>query len=238
MKLPGREHFELHRGSHAAKQNWLRAAVLGANDGIVSLSALVVGVAGAADALSPILVAGVAGLLAGSLSMAVGEYVSVSSQRDTEKALLKKERFELENYPAQELEELTTIYEKKGLSRKTAELIAKELTAKDAFSAHVEAELRIDPEELTNPWHAAFASAASFVAGAIVPLAAIALPPASVRIPITFAAVFLALAATGLLSARVSGAGTLRVTARVVIGGMFAMAITFVIGKIFGVAAL
>ena len=136
------------------KLNWLRAAVLGANDGIVSTSAVIVGVAGASNSKSFILTAGVASLVAGALSMAVGEYISVSTQRDTEKSLLEKERIELATVPDEELEELTGIYEKKGLSRGTAEIVAKELTAHDAFSAHVEAELGIDPNNLTKPLNA------------------------------------------------------------------------------------
>ncbi|HVU75797.1 MAG TPA: VIT family protein, partial [Candidatus Paceibacterota bacterium] len=157
-----RSHPEVHTDSAASQLNWLRAAVLGANDGIVSLAALVVGVAGATEAMGPILITGIAGLLAGALSMAVGEYVSVSSQRDTELSLIAKEKYELEHYPEAELEELTAIYEKKGLSHETASHVARELTAHDAFAAHAEAELHFDPEELTNPWHAAFASGSSF----------------------------------------------------------------------------
>lgn len=236
MRLPEATHKELHRNSIVSQQNWLRAAVLGANDGIVSLAALLVGVAGATDDVHIILITGVAGTLAGALSMAVGEYVSVSSQRDTEKALFAKERYELEHYPQQELEELAVIYERKGLTRSTAETVARELTAHDAFSAHVEAELRLHPEEHTNPWHAAFASALSFLAGAVIPLLAITLPPAPVRIPGAFAGVLFALALTGYLSARTSAAAPLRVMIRVVLGGVLAMSITFIIGGFFGVA--
>lgn len=238
MRLPSNTHPEPHTAGEASKLNWLRAAVLGANDGIVSLAALLVGVAGATDAVGPVLVTGVAGLLAGALSMAVGEYVSVSSQRDTEKALLDKERYELEHFPEAELEELTMLYEKRGLSRASAEMVAKELTARDAFAAHVEAELGINAQELTNPWHAAFASAAAFIAGAVIPLIAIALPPAALRIPVTFAAVFVALVVAGVLSARTSGAPLGKVVLRVVTGGIAAMAVTFGIGTLFGVAGV
>ncbi|OHB20390.1 MAG: hypothetical protein A2854_01405 [Parcubacteria group bacterium RIFCSPHIGHO2_01_FULL_56_18] len=238
MRLPAAEHRlpEPHGGT-ASKTNWLRAAVLGANDGIVSVAALIVGVAGATNDAQHILLTGIAGLLAGALSMAVGEHVSVSSQRDTERALLAKEKGELENQPEAELEELTHLYELKGLSRSTAASVAKELTEKDAFAAHVDAELNIDPSELTNPWHAAYASAASFVAGAAIPLIAVFLPPAAWRVPTTFVAVLVALAATGYLSARVSDANPMRVTTRVVLGGALAMAVTFGIGTLFGVAA-
>lgn len=228
-------HHELHEVGHGTKLNWLRAAVLGANDGVVSVAAIVVGVAGASNSSGFILTAGVAGLVAGALSMAVGEYVSVSTQRDTEKALLEKERIELETVPEQELAELAGIYERKGLSRATAQTVARELTAHDAFAAHVDAELNIDPNALTNPWHAAYASAASFLSGAIIPLVAVALPPASIRIPVTFAAVLVVLVITGTLSAYAGGANKTRATLRVVTGGVLAMAITFGIGKIFGV---
>lgn len=237
MKLSEAAYFEYHKDSAAARANWLRAAVLGANDGIVSLAALVVGVTGATDASNTIFVTGLAGLLAGALSMAVGEYVSVSSQKDTEIALLEKEQFELDNFPEHELTELADIYEKKGLRRETAELVAKELTAHDAFGAHAEAELQLNPSERTSPWQAAFASAASFVAGALIPFVAILLPPAALKIPVTFGAVLVALLITGIVSARVSGAPVLKVTSRVVIGGMLAMFITFGIGKLFGVTA-
>lgn len=229
-------HDELHGVSHAHKLNWLRASVLGANDGIVSVAALVVGVAGATQESSALLLTGVAGLLSGALSMAVGEYVSVSTQRDTEEALLQKERFELEHYPDAELKELSDIYEAKGMSPETALQVAKELTAHDAFAAHVEAELHINPEELTNPWVAAIASGASFTAGAIIPIASIMLSPAGTRIPITFAAVLVALGVTGYLSAKTGDAPVVPATVRVIVGGIVAMAITFGIGSLFGVA--
>lgn len=230
---------QLHKGeerltSVAGKLNALRAAVLGANDGIISLASLVVGVAGATSTASTILITGVAGLLAGALSMAVGEYVSVSSQRDTERALLLKEKQELENHSESELNELIGIYEKKGLKPETAQTVAYELTEHDAFGAHVDAELGIDPNNLTNPWQAAFASALSFTLGAAVPLFAIILPPYEYRLPVTFIAVFVGLVITGILSARVSGARAVPVTLRVVIGGIIAMAVTFGIGRIIG----
>ena len=231
-------HDEPHSDASGSKLNWLRAAVLGANDGIVSVAALVVGVAGASDSAGFILTAGIAGLLAGALSMAVGEYVSVSTQRDTERALLAKEKWELENEAEAELEELTALYQAKGLSRATAEEVAKELTAHDAFAAHVDIELHIDPNNLTNPWQAALASAASFFLGAVIPLIAIVLPPPSLRIPITFIAVLFALMITGSLSAQAGGANKTRATIRVVEGGALAMAITFAIGKLFGVVGI
>jgi VIT1/CCC1 family predicted Fe2+/Mn2+ transporter len=228
-------HYEPHKDDSLSHQNWLRAAVLGANDGIVSVAALVVGVAGATTVTHDIFIAGIAGLLAGALSMAVGEYVSVSSQRDTEKALLAKERYELEHFPAEELEELTKIYEGKGLGRKTAEIVARELTEHDAFGAHVEAELHIDPNELTSAWQAAFASAASFTVGAIIPLGAILLPPEQYRVAVTFLSVLFALTLTGILSARASNANPFVVVPRMIAGGGFAMIVTFVIGNLFEV---
>ena len=224
--------------SSSTRQNWLRAAVLGANDGIVSVAALVVGIAGATSSSASIFLVGIAGLVAGALSMSVGEYVSVSSQRDTENALLDIERFELENYPEQELEELVKIYEEKGLKRETAEVVAKELTEHDAFAAHADAELGIDPNELTNPGHAALASAISYATGALIPLLAITIPPAHIRVPVAFAAVLVALSITGLLSAHVSGSSKSRAIIRVVVGGSLAMAITYIVGMLFGVSGV
>lgn len=229
---------EAHSNAFGYKLNWLRAAVLGANDGIVSTAALVVGVAGASNTSSFIITAGIAGILAGALSMAVGEYVSVSTQRDTERALIAMEKYELKNEPTQELEELISLYEAKGLTRTTATQVARELTARDAFAAHIDAELHIDPNNLTNPWHAAIASATFFSAGAIIPLFAIILPPPALRIAVTFIAVFVALVITGSLSAHAGGANKTRAIIRVVLGGVLAMAITFGVGKIFSVAVV
>jgi VIT1/CCC1 family predicted Fe2+/Mn2+ transporter len=227
-----------HTNKTSAKLNTLRAAVLGANDGIVSVAGIVVGVAGATSSKSTIFTAGLAGLAAGALSMAAGEYVSVSSQRDTERAILHKEKIELRDYPKEELQELQEIYEARGLTRKTAKTVAKELTAHDAFAAHAEAELSIDPHDLTNPWQAALASASSFLVGAVIPLIAIEVLPDHVRIPLTFIAVLLALTVTGLLSAIAGGADKVRSTLRVVIGGALAMAVTYSIGKLVGTAGI
>jgi VIT1/CCC1 family predicted Fe2+/Mn2+ transporter len=229
---------EQHTDKDTGKLNWLRASVLGANDGIVSVASIVVGVAGASNSSGFILTAGVAGLLAGALSMAVGEYVSVSTQRDTEKALLAKEHFELTQYPDEELKELTAIYQKKGLSKETAEKVAQELTAHDVYAAHVDAELGIDPNNLVNPGHAAYASALSFFCGAIIPLVAILLPPAALRIPVTFLSVLVALSITGALSASAGGANKMPAILRVMLGGILAMAITFAVGKALGVAGI
>nr|WP_239029357.1 VIT family protein [Pseudonocardia acidicola] len=229
---------EPHAAAVSSRLNWLRAGVLGANDGIVSAAGLVVGVAAATPELGPILTAGVAGLVAGAVSMAMGEYVSVSTQRDTERALLAKERRELEEAPEAELAELAAMYEAKGLRPETARTVAEELTEHDAFAAHVDIELGIDPDELTNPWHAAIASAIAFTLGALLPLIAILLPPVSARIPVTFAAVLVALALTGTISARLGGAGKRRAVRRVVLGGAVAMAVTFAVGQFIGHVAL
>jgi len=225
---------EPHVGAINTKLNWLRAGVLGANDGIVSVAGIVIGVAAATTDRGPIFAAGIAGLAAGALSMALGEYVSVSTQRDTEQALLAKERRELAEYPEEEFEELVGLYQAKGLSPGTARTVARELTDHDAFAAHVDIELGIDPDELTNPWHAAISSAIAFTSGAVLPMLAILLPPPAPRIPITFFAVLLALAITGWISARLGGADPVRATQRVVIGGALAMVITYIIGRLMG----
>jgi vacuolar iron transporter family protein len=227
---------EPHDETVAGRLNWLRAGVLGANDGIVSTAGLVVGVAGATTSAGPILTAGLAGLVAGAVSMALGEYVSVSSQRDTEKALLDKERRELAEFPEQELEELTELYEAKGLSPRTARQVALELTANDAFAAHADVELHLSPDELTSPWQAAGASAIAFTTGSLLPLGAILFPPAGIRVPVTFLVVVAALAATGYLSARLGGARPGRAVLRLVLGGALAMAVTFAVGALIGTA--
>ena len=225
---------EPHIGSVAAKLNWLRAGVLGANDGIVSTAGIVVGVAAATAQRGPIWTAGIAGLAAGAVSMALGEYVSVSTQRDTERALLNKERRELRDDPATELDELAGLYEGKGLSTTTARAVAEELTDHDAFAAHAEVELGIDPDDLANPWTAAASSALSFTIGALLPLIAILLPPVSLRIPVTVIAVLVALSITGAVSARLGGAAVARPVARNVIGGGLALAVTYAIGHLVG----
>ncbi len=227
-------HAEVQDGGIAGRLNWLRASVLGANDGIVSTAGIVVGVAGATAQHSAILIAGGAGLVAGSLSMAAGEYVSVSTQRDTEQALVAKERAELAAMPEQELDELTGLYQNKGLSAGLAREVAEQLTAQNALAAHLDAELRLDPDNLSHPWTAALASAASFAVGAVLPLLSIVLAPAGVRIPLTFAVVVLALALTGLVSARLGGAAPGRAVLRNVLGGAVAMAVTYLIGRLVG----
>jgi VIT1/CCC1 family predicted Fe2+/Mn2+ transporter len=232
------ERFEPHRVAFASRLNWLRAGILGANDGIVSIAALVVGVAAANSDIRTILIAGVAGIVAGSISMAAGEYVSVSSQRDSERALIARERQELIDQPDEELAELAEIYQSKGLSPSTARLVAKELTAHDAIGAHLEAELGLDERGLTNPWHAAFSSALAFLAGATLPMLAITLPPDGWRIPLAFGASLLALAITGWVGARLGNSPPLKPVLRVLAGGTFALLLTWGIGTALGVSGV
>ena len=231
-----RRHLETepHGTDVAQRLNWLRAGVLGANDGIVSVAAIVVGVAGATSETGPILAAGAAGLVGGAVSMALGEYVSVSSQSDSQRALIEKERRELAEEPEEELAELTAIYQAKGLSPETAGKVAEELTAHDPLAAHLSAELNIDETDIVSPWHAAFASAVAFVIGAILPMLAILLPPPGIRVPLTFAAVLVALALTGTLGAWIGGGSKTRAAVRVVVGGALALAATFSIGTLLG----
>jgi VIT1/CCC1 family predicted Fe2+/Mn2+ transporter len=216
--------------------NWLRAGVLGANDGIVSVAGVVVGVAGASSERTQIMTAGIAALVAGALSMAGGEYVSVSTQRDTEKAAIAKESEELRAMPDAELDELTNYYTNRGISIATARKFAEELTAVDALRAHTEMEFNITPGELTSPWHAAFASLAAFAVGAVIPLLAIALPPSSVRIWICVASVAGALFLTGFISARLGDAQERPAIVRNVLVGMLTMGVAWAVGKLFGVA--
>jgi len=223
-----------HASHITNRLNWLRAGVLGANDGIVSTAGLVVGVAAATASTSVILTAGLAGLVAGGVSMALGEYVSVSTQRDTQRALLEKERHELAEMPEAELDELAGLYAAKGLSAETARMVARELTDRDAFAAHIDAELGIAPDDLSNPWQAALSSAVSFTLGALVPLIAILLPPVGARVPVAFLSVLIALVLTGTVSAILGGARKRRAVLRVVIGGALAMLVTYGIGQMVG----
>jgi len=221
-------------GAASSLLNWLRAAVLGANDGIVSTAGLVMGVAGATTDRQTIFVAGLAGLVAGALSMAAGEYVSVSTQRDTEQALLAKERRELEEEPEEELAELAGLYVAKGLSEETARQVALELTDHDALAAHADAELGIDPDALTSPWQAAIASMLAFTVGALLPLLTITLLPQDLRVWGTVVSVVLALALTGFLSARFAEAEVRRAIIRNISGGVLAMGVTYLIGDLVG----
>ncbi len=227
---------EPHAGASAGRLNWLRAGVLGANDGIVSVAGIVLGVAGATAARGPIFTAGIAGLVAGAVSMALGEYVSVSSQRDSETAQLVQERRELAETPEEEFAELTALYEAKGLAPGTAQQVAAELTEHDAFAAHLDAELRIDPDDLANPVQAATASALAFTVGALLPLLAILVPPTGWRVPVTFIAVLAALAIAGGVSARIGASSISRAVLRVVIGGAAGLSLTYGIGHLVGTA--
>lgn len=230
----GPHDHEPHGGGTNALLNWLRAAVLGANDGIVSTAGLVMGVAGATTDNETILVAGLAGLVAGALSMATGEYISVSTQRDTESALLAKERRELEEEPEEELAELAGIYLAKGLSEETARQVAIELTDHDALAAHAEAELGLDAYERTRPWEAALASMLAFTVGALLPVLTITLLPDDLRIWGTVVSVVVALALTGALSARFTGAHVPRAVLRTIAGGLLAMGVTYAVGGLVG----
>ena len=229
---------EPHRAGLRARLNWLRAGVMGANDGIISIAGLVVGVAAATSDRTAILVAGVAALVAGAVSMALGEYVSVSSQRDTETALIAKERRELEEDPEAELAELTEIYRLRGLTPQTAAQVAIELTERDALAAHLDAELGIHPDERANAWHAAIASAIAFTLGAALPLVAVVLAPEGARLPVTFVAVIVALMVTGSVSAWFGEARRLRAIVRLLIGGALAMGFTWAVGAAFGASVV
>ena len=223
-----------HGGTIARRLNWLRAGVMGANDGIVSTAGMVVGVAGAAVSDDALLAAGIAAVAAGAMSMAVGEYVSVSSQRDSQRAELDHERAELAQEPEQGLEQLARLIEARGIDRALSRQVAVQLTARDSLAAHARLELGIDPEELTHPWDAVFASMLSFIAGGLIPLAAILLSPRSMNVPVTVLAVIVALLITGSVSAQLGHAPKARAMARTVGGGVLAMAITYAIGSLVG----
>jgi VIT1/CCC1 family predicted Fe2+/Mn2+ transporter len=227
-------HIERHK-TH--RIGWLRAAVLGANDGIVSTASLVLGVAAAGATTNSILVAGVAGLMAGSMSMAAGEYVSVSSQSDTENADIEKERNELATDPVHELEELTMIYVGRGLDKNLARQVATQLTAHDALAAHARDELGISDMLSAKPIQAAFASAGTFAVGAAMPLLVVLLVPQSMLMWIVAASSLLFLAILGSLAAQAGGASVMTSAIRVTFWGALAMGLTTGVGALFGVAA-
>jgi VIT1/CCC1 family predicted Fe2+/Mn2+ transporter len=228
---PGEPHYITRSG-------WLRAAVLGANDGIVSVSSLIVGVAAADPNPGSVIIAGIAGLTAGAMSMAAGEYVSVSSQSDTERADIAREADALREFPEAELAELTAIYQERGLSEKTALLVANELTEHDALGTHVRDELGLSEVHAANPLQAAFASGVTFSVAAAIPLIGALAAPAGSIIPVVLVVTVITLAALGSLGAKAGGAPVLRATARVVVWGVFAMAITAGAGWLFGVSVL
>ncbi|MBS7702637.1 VIT1/CCC1 transporter family protein [Chelatococcus asaccharovorans] len=229
--------FHPHRENHLVERiGWLRAAVLGANDGIISTASLVVGVAAAATAPSEIIVAGIAGMIAGAMSMAAGEYVSVSSQADTERADLARERRELAADPRGEEEELAQIYVGRGLAPALAREVAVQLMAHDALEAHARDELGITATATARPVQAALASATTFTTGAIVPILAAIASPASMVVPVVFAVSVALLALLGALGARAGGASLLKPTLRVALWGALAMAVTAGIGALIGKA--
>ena len=228
-----RPHREMHRSGRAG---WLRAAVLGSDDAIVSTASLMIGVAASSASNEAILVAGVAGLVAGSMSMAVGEYVSVSSQRDAEQADVEREKGELAAQPQVELNELAMIYVKRGLDKELAMTVAKQLSARDRLGAHMRDELGIDQNVLARPMQAAWISAASFAAFAVVPIVALLAAPAASRVSAIAALSLISLAGLGAIGGHLGGAPLGRAMLRVTIGGVLAMAVTAAIGRIFGVA--
>lgn len=227
------KHSEGHFGHRVG---WLRAMVLGANDGIISTAALLLGVAAAKSDRSAILTAGMAGLVAGAISMALGEYVSVSSQRDSERSDIAKETWELENQAEHELEELTAIYQAKGLTRDLAHQVAVQLTDHDALGTHLRDELGISSDGLARPFQAAWSSMLAFSIGAGIPLVAAAVAASGQRIIAIIAVAVASLFGLGYLGARLGGAAPARPVARVVLGGLIAMGATMLVGRIFGAA--
>lgn len=225
----------IHKENHLIERiGWLRAAVLGANDGLISTSSLIVGVAAATAAPHEILVAGVAGLVAGAMSMAAGEYVSVSSQADTEEADMARERRELATQPEAELAELAAIYEQRGVAPELARQVAEQMMAKDAFEAHARDELGLSSHVMARPVQAALTSAATFATGAALPLAVAMLAPAGSAVWAISIACLIGLAVLGAIGARAGGAGIWKPTARVVFWGAVAMATTAAIGALIG----
>ncbi|MDO4900142.1 VIT family protein [Actinomyces sp.] len=221
----------------ASRLNWLRAGVLGANDGIVSVAGLVIGVAAATPTnTGAIMAAGVAGVLAGAVSMAAGEYVSVSTQSDTERAYVDRQRARLAADPGAGVDSLAAHYRAKGLTEETARRVARELTVYDAVGAHLEVEFGLREDDYTNPWHAAFSSAVAFIVGSMLPLLAILLLPVGVKIPLTFVSVLVGLALTGAVSARLGDAPARPAVLRNIFGGALAMTVTWGIGHLIGVA--
>ena len=231
--IPDHLAAERHLGGRTA---WLRASVLGANDGLISTASLMVGVAAAHSTRSAILVAGVAGLTAGALSMAAGEYVSVSSQRDSERADLKRERAELAAAPDAEQAELTQIYRARGLSPELAKRVAAELSQLDRYAVHAREELGIDIGALANPIQASAVSALSFFVGAIVPILVVLVTSASLRVPCTMVITLAGLGVLGAVGARLGGAPQRRAAVRVLVGGALALLIALGIGRLTGSA--
>jgi vacuolar iron transporter family protein len=230
---PATQQPEMHRSGRAG---WLRAAVLGSDDAIVSTASIMIGVAASSASKGTILVAGIAGLVAGAMSMAVGEYVSVSSQRDAQRADIKRENLELSVQPQAELQELAMIYEKRGLDKELAMNVAQQLSAHDRLGAHMRDELGIDQTSLSRPLQAAWISAVSFAMFAGVPVIALLIAPAALRIPLIAALSLLSLSALGAFGGHLGGAPLGRAALRVTLGGALAMTVTAIIGRILGVS--
>jgi VIT1/CCC1 family predicted Fe2+/Mn2+ transporter len=233
---PIRSRFHRNSADLSGKTNWLKAGVLGSNDGIISISGLVIGVASATDSKTAVLTAGLAGIAAGALSIAVGEYLSVSIQRDSENTLLAGEKRELRIHPKEELNDLVSVYVSEGLSVKEAEVVARELTKANALAAHADVDYHLDTKHLTSPWASVFASAGSFIVGAFIPLIFIMLPTKEYTVQVAFISVIIALIVTGIISAKMSGVGIIKPTLRVVIGGAAAMTITYMLGNLIRLA--
>jgi vacuolar iron transporter family protein len=235
MTVSASAHREGHRGG---RTGWLRAAVLGADDGLVSTASLIIGVASASASKEATVVAGAAGLIAGALSMAAGEYVSVSSQRDAERADIRREKRELASDPAGELKELTKIYQKRGLDPDLAAKVAEQLSARDRLGAHMRDELGLDDTTRARPVQAAMVSAASFASLAFLPLITLLVAPASLRVPLVALLSLVGLAVLGALGGYLGGAAMGRASLRVALGGGFAMAVTALVGHFLRVAGI
>jgi VIT1/CCC1 family predicted Fe2+/Mn2+ transporter len=229
--IPAGRHTERHRSDRVG---WLRAGVLGANDGLLSVASLVMGVAAANNTTSAVLIAGLAALAAGAFAMAVGEYSSVSSQLDTERSDLERERGELAAHPEAEVAELAAIYVRRGIPPELADQVARHLTADDALHAHARDELGLNPAELARPIQAALVSAGSFTLGAVLPLVSAVFLPAHLRIPVTIALTVIALGVLGVIGAQLGNAPKWRAATRLVVGGSAALAVTTGIGAITG----
>lgn len=227
---------EPHAEKVGSRLNWLRAGVLGANDGIVSVAGLLMGVAATGASISSLTTAGVAALSSGAVAMALGEYVSVSAQRDTEKQLVAKEQWELANYPAEEHQELVNILVDKGLSLDTAEQAVREMEAHDRLAAHLDLELGMSAEEFTNPWVAAASSAVAFIVGGLIPFLMCICSDEPVRVWATLVATLVALGFAGCISSMFSGGSPARSVLRLVLGGGLALGVTYGIGWLFGVS--
>lgn len=229
---------EPRTGGLEQRLNALRAGVLGANDGIVSTAAVVVGVAGATASTGVIALAGIAAAVGGAVSMALGEYVSVSSQRDSEKNVMAQVSAALAADPRAELDALAGLYEERGIAPGTSRAVAEQLSSRDALDAHLRERHNIDATDVASPWHAALASFLAFAAGALLPLLAILLPAAQLRVPVTFVVTLAGLALTGAVAAGIGGGSRLRAALRVLLGGALALAATYLIGSWLGTAGI